>query len=85
MPEAFVTLASYHMPVEAQLARGRLEAEGIQAVLHGGGSVGRVRGHSGAWRTDSAARVGEEADAERSRGHPWRPAKGPERSDGGEN
>ena len=47
MPEAFVTLAAYHMSVEAELVRGRLEAEGIQAFLTGGGSVGVFGGIQG--------------------------------------
>lgn len=47
MPEPFVTLAAYHMPVEAELARGRLETEGIHAFLTGGGSVGLFGGIQG--------------------------------------
>jgi len=64
MPEPFVTLAAYRMPVEAQLARGRLEAEGIHAFLTGGGSVdlfGGIQGLGGLIELRVA-----EADAERA-------------------
>jgi hypothetical protein len=35
MPEKFVTVASYTQPIEAQLAKGRLEDEGIKVFLTG--------------------------------------------------
>ena len=64
MSEKFVTLAAFHMPVEAQLARGRLEAEGIKAFLTGGGSVdlfGGIQGVGGLIDLQVS-----EADAERA-------------------
>ena len=50
MSEKFVTLAAFPRSAEAELARGRLEAEGIKAFLMGGGSVdvfGGIQGLGG--------------------------------------
>jgi hypothetical protein len=47
MSDKLVFVAAFAMPVEAQLARGLLEADGIKAFLTGGGSVNVFSGVQG--------------------------------------
>jgi Putative prokaryotic signal transducing protein len=64
MSDKLVFAAAFNMPIEAQLARGLLEAEGIKAFLTGGESVNvfsGVQGLGGQIRLQVA-----EADAERA-------------------
>jgi hypothetical protein len=51
MPDKIVTLAMYHDPMEAQLVRNRLEAEGIPAFLSGDETSNLFGGMSGAFGT----------------------------------
>ena len=64
MSDKLVEVASYTMPIEAELARGRLEAEGIHAILTGGGAGNvflGIQGIGGQFRLQVAA-----GDAERA-------------------
>ncbi len=47
MADKLVEIAAYSIPVEAQVARGLLEAEGIRAVLEGEGAVSVFSGVQG--------------------------------------
>jgi hypothetical protein len=64
MTETFVTLASYYSHPEGEIARARLEAEGVKAFLTGGGSsdlFGGIQGLGGAVQLQVA-----ESDAARA-------------------
>jgi len=64
MSDKLVFVAAFNMPVEAELARGMLEAEGIKALLTGGGSVNVFSGVQGLGG-QIQLRV-DEADADRA-------------------
>lgn len=48
MPESFVTVGTYQRPIDAQLAKNRLEAEGIPVFLLGNEAMGTWFWHFGA-------------------------------------